>query len=241
MYDSYSGFFDDRNDSFSGLFGDSDDIYGTNRNKRDDYRPTVQRSPRNRDDCRAEALKYDTRGEFQNGSPYYYKRAWTMHWLNMICEHMPEKYIKWTYEACQSVAIQFNRRTDFKESYPSAYNRVRLKKWKDDIFKHMIEYKQIEKWTFKACQSVARKYKNRTEFKKATPYVYNKSSKKGWLDAICKHMSKRTIKWTLEACQAEALKYETRTQFQKGNSSAYKKATRKKWLKDICGHMPNNK
>lgn len=85
------------------------------------------------------------------------------------------------------------------------------------------------KWNKENVFAEARKYKTRSEFKKACQSAYNVAWKKGWLDdytwfkEVYKH-------WDKENVFEEAKKYKSRLEFQKSCNRAYVVAWKNKWL-----------
>lgn len=93
------------------------------------------------DNCKLEALKYNTRTEFQYGSKGAYNSSRVNGWLNELCSHMkllkhPKGY--WTKELCHIEAIKYNNRTDFCTQSSGAYNYSKRNGFLDEICIHMI-------------------------------------------------------------------------------------------------------
>ena len=91
--------------------------------------------------CQNEAMKYNTRFEFQKNSRSAYGSAKRNNWLNEICSHMievkkPSDY--WTKEKCHEEALKYKTRTEFYNNEPSAYKKAQENNFLDDICKHMI-------------------------------------------------------------------------------------------------------
>lgn len=96
--------------------------------------------PHTLEECRNEALKYESRTSFFNHSKGYYLRAHRKGWVNEICGHMSEK-IKpknyWTYDRCKEEALKYEFKSDFGKRSTSAYSAARLGGWLEDICSHM--------------------------------------------------------------------------------------------------------
>lgn len=91
--------------------------------------------------CKEEALKYNTRVEFQKKSSSAYGTAYKNKWLNSICGHMTIKHLPngyWTFEKCKEEALKYKTKEDFKNNSLSAYSVSKKNKWFNDITKHMI-------------------------------------------------------------------------------------------------------
>jgi len=86
---------------------------------------------------KTEALKYQTRWEFQKSSRNVYMRAHSKGWLDELCVHMisvrkPPGY--WKYETCREEAQKYEGRTAFKRGNRMAYKVSLENKWMDEFF-----------------------------------------------------------------------------------------------------------
>jgi hypothetical protein len=92
--------------------------------------------------CEKEAIKYNTRGEFQSKSPSAYRISHKNNWLDEISTHMTWKQKShgyWSYEKCKEVALRFEYKSVFKQNFPTAYKKALNEKWIDEICSHMKE------------------------------------------------------------------------------------------------------
>jgi superfamily II DNA or RNA helicase len=142
--------------------------------------------------CKEEALKYNTRKEFQKGSSGTRAAAKNNGWLDDICSHMVEvKKQKgyWTYERCKEEALKYNTRSKFQKGSGSAWAAAEKNGWKDYICSHMVEgRKQNNYWTYDRCKEQALKYNTKKEFQKGSGSAWLTAYKNNWLDDICLHM-----------------------------------------------------
>lgn len=197
--------------------------------------------------CAKQALKYKTRGAFEENESGCYKAALRLGIYDEICGHM--KFIKypngyWTKERCQNEALKYKARTKFSNCNGAAYNVCLRNNWLDEICSHMTTTRiSTDYWTKEICQKEASKYKSKGNFNASSGSCYRTAKRKGWLEEICVHMKppSKKIKWTIDKCKEEALKYKTRTNFQKGSRGAYKSSLRNGWLNELCKHMPTIK
>ncbi|HHF0554681.1 GIY-YIG nuclease family protein [Vibrio alginolyticus] len=193
----------------------------------------------NKEACEEEALKYQSRTEFQKQSASAYSRAAKEGWLDEICNHMGLKRKIKVYESkdsCAYEAIKYDTKTAFKKECWLAYKTARENGWLDDICDHM---NRERRWTKKSCIEEALKYQTKQAFREGSK-AYNYAYKQGWLDECCSHMQltrKPKGYWTKERCVTEALKYQTLTEFEKNNSTATRLARKQGWLDECCGHM----
>lgn len=142
-----------------------------------------------------EALKYKTRGEFQNKNKNAYYAAWKRKTLNEICSHMEEPISPWSIEELRLEALKYKTRTEFQRKNKSAYHAVLRLKIVDQVCTHMPKHIVLSgenhpnfKWTLEKLQIEALKYKSRIEFQKKNSKTYLAASRKGYLNKICKHM-----------------------------------------------------
>lgn len=196
--------------------------------------------------CKQQALKYTSRGEFEENEPGCYKAAIRLEIYDEICSHMD--YIKlpnnyYTKERCFEIAQLYLSRTEFSKGNPSAYNKCLKHHWLDELCKHMTgTRKKHGHWNKENCLKEASKYSTRGDFSKYSSSCYGIARSNGWLDEICNHMKSglgvANFKWTKDKCLKEGLKFKTRTEMQRGSSGAYKSAAKNDWLDEVCAHMP---
>ena len=97
-----------------------------------------------------------------------------------------------------------------------------------------------EIWTMELCREKAKEYKTRQAWNKGHNPTYTKAKRKGWLDKLCKHMSKAVVKpklYNFERCKKDAKKYNSRQEWNKGDNGSYQAAYKKGWLDVLCTHM----
>jgi hypothetical protein len=141
--------------------------------------------------CKKEALKYNSRKEFSDGSTNAYYHSLRTGWLDQTCQHMKTIYVNRTFENCKEEALRYNSRSDFKKKNPNAYQAARSNKWLKDICKHMIILWE-PKWTLEECKKSAAIYSGRHEFEKGNRKAYGSAVRHGWIDKCCSHMKLTT-------------------------------------------------
>lgn len=194
--------------------------------------------------CAAEALKYNTRGEFRLKSMTAYNTSLKEKWADEICTHMqqtrnPKNF--WNKEECAKEALKYNSKTDFVHSSVTAYCKANKNGWLEEITAHMSRpVNCMIIWNKETCRIEALKYNSRVVFQKKGGSAYNVAHASGWISDICQHMHRpanSNILWNKETCKIEALKYETRKDFNKESKGAYLTAHKLGILDDICSHM----
>jgi len=93
--------------------------------------------------CAEEALKYESRIDFQRESTGAYLKAMRQNWLNEICYHMREikkKNNYWVKERCAEEALKYKTRKDFKNKCGTAYQKSHEGGWINEICSHMITF-----------------------------------------------------------------------------------------------------
>lgn len=195
------------------------------------------------DACKELALKCKNRSEFYKKSSGASHAALVNGWIDEIFSHM-KRLINpngtWTKKACWREALKYLSRKDFAIGTAGAYQSARQNCWLNEICSHMIvKQKPIGYWTNENCRNEAFKYKSKVEFRKKNSSAYSIAGRNGWLNEVCKHMTKPKpiLKWTKEECQKESLKYISRKKFAKGSSGAYSAALKKGWIDEVCSHM----
>lgn len=77
-----------------------------------------------------EALKYNTKGDFEKNSSSCYRVARENGWINEICNHT----VKWNKEKSSLEAKKYNRRIDFQKGCKGAYSASLKNKWLDEFY-----------------------------------------------------------------------------------------------------------
>ena len=185
--------------------------------------------------CKIEALKYNTRGEYQKSLSY--STAHKKGWLNDICDHMfePKKpHGFWTKERCIEEANKYKSKADFRTHSSAAYSKAEKNKWLKEICKHMIEIKKPNSfWNLEMCLNESKQYSTYIEFQKKSSSAYNAALKNSWLKFIQENFTeikKPNGYWIFELCEIEAKKYKNKRQFRLGSCAAYDASYRNKWL-----------
>jgi len=93
-----------------------------------------------------EALKYNSRVAFENGSPGAYKAALRYKIIDKICQHMlstrmPNGY--WNLTTLRIEALRFNSRGEFEDNSSGAYDAALRLGIMDDICKHMKKSRTV--------------------------------------------------------------------------------------------------
>lgn len=142
----------------------------------------------------------------------------------------------WTYEKVIEESHKYKSRSEFKRNAGGAYNIAKGFGLLETFTWLETPKRKESLWPKDVVFALARKYKNRYEFRKNELHAYNKAQKTGWLDEMTfldtttPHIIK---KWTKEAVFAESKKYKSRIEFKKGNGSAYQKACENKWIEEM--------
>ena len=193
---------------------------------------------------RAEALKYLTRTDFQNGSRGAQKAAVKRGktYLDDVCSHMAMVRKPWTNEELEKEAMFYSRRVDFQNGNENAYQAAlkRGKEFLDRICSHMAP-SATEAWTDEEIRLEAKKYSTRSEFAKESRGSWQAAWNRGaeYYEEICSHMPlPSNLAWTKEELTEEAKKYSTRGEFTEKSAGAYQAAARDLIFLDlICAHM----
>jgi len=182
----------------------------------------------NKEECRKEASKYNTRSEFEKNNHSASNSARKNKWLDEICSHMTIIHRKWTKDECRKEALKYKHRGEFAKNNHNSWDIARKNDWLDDICSHMIclhNYVTIED-----CKKEALKYNSRNEFKINNHKLWQFAQKNKFLDEICLHMIPLRKTWTKDECKNEAEKYKNVTEFARENHNVYEFARKRKWI-----------
>jgi len=97
--------------------------------------------------CYEEALKYNTRTEFQKGSSIAYRTAIVNSFLDEITSHMKsKKQGYWTYQRCLEEVSKYKTLKEFREKAASAYQTIIKNNWNltDDLIASQAKYTRYE-------------------------------------------------------------------------------------------------
>ena len=192
----------------------------------------------------ADALRFQTRGAWQKGSPTAYQAANKRGLLGDCCGHMVEGKKPdghWTIDRLRADALRFETKSAWAEGSPSAYRAARIKGFFEACCAHMVgPRKPVGYWTLERCKEDALRFETKSAWTAGSPAVYSAAHKQGFLEECFGHMielQKPHGYWTLERCKEDALRFETRSDWQKGSRGAYQAAHAKGLLEECCGHM----
>jgi hypothetical protein len=146
-----------------------------------------------KEECKKEASKFNTRGDFKKVFGWAYNISLKNGWLDEICSHMeyecyPNNY--WDKEKCKKEASKYKTRREFNIKGKGAYNASVKNGWLDEICSHM---KTIHNgyWKIKEnCLKESLKYNSKTEFRKNCGGAYISAIRNKWIDEITEHMIK---------------------------------------------------
>jgi hypothetical protein len=139
-----------------------------------------------------EALKYNTKNEFQKANRSAYNATFRLGITEKVFSHMTEVFHKWTITEIKEVANKFKTKSEFykDEIGRRAYGQARKLDILDDVCKHMDSY--YTEWTPHLVKKIAKQYNTRTEFQKGSKSAYGAARKFG-LDMFCKHMKRPDV------------------------------------------------
>lgn len=197
-----------------------------------------------------EAAKYDTKKEFELGSPGAYSSALKNKWIEQICNHMPKRERLpngfWDeFHKVKTEALKYETREEFKRKSAGAYRAAVKYKWLPLVCSHMAYLtRRSGYWNDKnLVHREALKYSSKFEFQKGSSSAYGSAKRNGWLKDVCKHMlpkSKPAKYWNnFSRVSVAAKKCKTRSEFAKKYAAAYDNAQKNGWLEKVCVHMEN--
>ena len=133
------------------------------------------------EECKEEALKYNTRKELQMNNPSIYAKIKGSKWFELY-SHMKTKN-NWSYEECKIEALKYNTRKELQKNSSTFYSKIKDNKW-FELYNHM-ETTNI--WTYEKCREEALKYNTRKEMGIENQLLYSAIRKNKWYE-LCDHM-----------------------------------------------------
>lgn len=120
-----------------------------------------------------EALKYQTRKEFNDKNHSWYTLAQKRGILNDITKHMQNLKLFWTPESIRSEALKYQSLKDFRELSPKAYAAAKYygKDFYEDVTKHMENKKT--KYTDDELKSEILNYTSAKQLRKENPKLWS--------------------------------------------------------------------
>jgi hypothetical protein len=211
------------------------------------------------DDIKIEALKYNTRAEFQKNSNSHYSAALRKGIVDEVCLHMgkPLNQKQYTKEEILESALKYENQRDWISNEPSVFNGASHYRrtgssdedkefWLSCINHMEYVFKPNGYWTYEKCEEITKNYSIHSEFCKDYPNVYSIIHKYNWVELLS-HMQHITINGnvrqfyenfdTIEKCTEEALKYKTRSEMCKNSNYAYSVILKNNWDKICFAHM----
>lgn len=177
-----------------------------------------------------EALKYDSRVQFENGSGGAYDAALRYHWMDDCCQHM---------KPIGNIMFRCIYSFEFTDNHVYVGLTGNLsERFKDHMLDGPVK-NHIDKTGLIPDHIQLTDYLPVEESREVEGYYQEKYNEEGW---IALHSAKpgsiggHMIRIKKEDCAQEALRYLTRMEF-KNNSSLYYTACKRNWLDDICSHM----
>ena len=118
--------------------------------------------------CKENALRYNSRGEWNKKSQSAYNKANNEGWLDKCCSYMPKKMesnknVKWTIETCKEDALKYKARGEWSRLSGSAYRRAHGKGWLEECCLHMPRNKSANNISPVKIKKEKRKYTKKNE------------------------------------------------------------------------------
>jgi hypothetical protein len=198
----------------------------------------IKRRPKNYwtiETCRAEAIKYSTRKEFNINCPSAYRKSSNEGWIDEICSHMRrlgnlKNRCVYAYEFGDNfvyVGLTFD--------YEGRWNRRLLDK-EDPVKMHIDKTGTIPE------RKMLTDYIEETKAVEMEIFYINKYRNDGWnLLNIAKggSLGGNIPIWDKDKCREESKKYKKISDFKKINRPCLAAIYRNKW-NDLLSHLPKN-
>jgi hypothetical protein len=138
-------------------------------------------------------------------------------------------------------ARKYKYQSEWARASGGAFTSAKKNGWFEEACRHMQSPKlPMGHWTLDNLIKDAKKYRTRSEWKKASGSAYTSAISKGFLKKCCSHMV-RTRKpdghWSKSRVLKSAQKYETIASWSIAHAGAYDAAKEKGWLNEATRHM----
>lgn len=180
--------------------------------------------------CKKEANRYNTRGDWEKGNHASYHKAAKMGWINQCSTHMTRqgnRYNRQLYvfehpDKTVYVGLAYNPNNRYKQHMRKSKLLIEGKKKGGQRFKILDEFYLAEIAAVKEEELIQ-------HYKMAGWTMLNKMPGGALGGSI--------VKWDLEACKNEAKKFTTRGEWSARNHASYSVACKNNWLELCCSHM----
>ncbi len=195
----------------------------------------------NKERCYYEALKYETRNEFQKKSRSAYTASRRNFWINEVCSHMKQKCdlrnrFIYSFEFSDNhVYVGLTYNVEIRKKIHLGLNKSIKQSEKSAVYSHILKTGLTPKLiilTKKPIDEVLASNEENfyiEEYKNNNWILLNKINGGG--------LGYGVKKWTKEKIVNEALKYNTRSEFKFGSAGAYNASLKIGVLNDVCLHM----
>lgn len=186
------------------------------------------------ENCKEEALKYNTKKDFRQYSSSAYQTSKRRKFLKDICQHMVplgniKEKIVYVYEFSDNhayIGITCNSNKRHSEHITDI---------KSPIYKHIYKTNLIP-----IKKILSNGYINYIEAQKLEAFYVNEYKNNKWIILNKKKtgaLGGNKVFWTYEKCKEEALKYDKKSDFIFNCQSTYHVILKNNWLNELCSHM----
>lgn len=190
--------------------------------------------------CKAEALKYKTRTQWQKGSHGSYRASVKHKWIEKVTKHMLTmgeiiriNKTKWTKKECLMSAKDYDQISHWQKKCPGAYRAALNNGWSKECTSHMRVI--LGYWNKKRCLKDAKKYSRKGKWHKESAGAFRAALNNGWFKECTAHMRQ----WrTKEDCLKDALRFKSKEEWFLQSPGFYWSAYSKGYFKYCTRHMP---
>lgn len=192
-----------------------------------------------------EAAKYQSLKDFRLAAPGYYQSGYRSdYWdeVRAICK--PLNPGKMQESKIRYIISLFDRESDLRKYRHSVIDAARrLGIW--DECTQYYKQKNTKQKKYKKIDNdelfkLAKLYHYRTDFQRGNPEAYSCAYRRGLLDEVCAHMTKKkqpSYKWTEKIVRTISKKYDILKDFRLKEPGAYEAARRLEIYEEITAHM----
>lgn len=161
-----------------------------------------------KENCKQEALKYNTKTEWMNKSKSSYVIASRNGWIEEFSTHMISLRPRISFEESKVESLKHNSKTEWLDKSPATVRWAKANGFYTEFTKHMDSIaKPKEYYTKEVIKEKIKKIITLKKFKDRYPVAYKVCEENNWLEELTSHMTKEKFVWSEEDIRKEAKKY----------------------------------
>jgi hypothetical protein len=178
--------------------------------------------------------KYKTRKEFCKKDVTLWHYCYKHKIMDMVCEHMPPKPIRYTYKTAKEICEKYTDYTLFERERGGLINYIKNNKV-FELVEHMDKRRVI--WTDEEIMEEIKKYRYKQDARKSNIGLYKVLLKRDMVDLL----EDKTIHWTEQMVRDVFIKCNNRTELNKNYRGAENYAVKHGLYDELSSHFIRKK